>query len=55
MSIKVLVRQIKHSTLNNLGGTMGEREVKHSLIAPARSRTQPTASSDIVSAEDPMI
>jgi hypothetical protein len=32
---------------------MGERDVKHSLMAAARSRMQPTMSNDIVSAEDP--
>jgi hypothetical protein len=47
-----LIAQVER-TWNSRGGTMGDRVVNTSLIAPATSSTQPTTSSEIVDAEDP--
>lgn len=39
---------------NKRGGTIGERDVKHSLIPPTTSKTQPTTRREIVTAECPV-
>lgn len=48
-----IITALMGRTWNSRGGTMGDRLVNTSLIAPATNKIQPTVRSEIVDADDP--